>query len=209
MDKPLILVGGGGHCRSVIGVAESAAREILGILDLPEFAGTESAGYRVIGCDDDMKGYAGSCDFVITLGMMGNPRPRCRLAQLVAEAGGELATLIAPTAYVSPSAQIGAGTVVHHQSSVNVGAQIGTLCIVNTGAIIEHDAVVGDNTHISTGARVNGGCRIGSGCFIGSGATIVNGVTVCDGVTIGAGSVVISDINEPGVYVGVPSRKIR
>ena len=38
--KPLILIGGGGHCKSVIDVVESAGYTILGIMDMPEMVGT-------------------------------------------------------------------------------------------------------------------------------------------------------------------------
>ena len=48
MKKPLILVGGGGHCKSVIDVAESAGYTILGILDKPEEIGKHVFGYEVI-----------------------------------------------------------------------------------------------------------------------------------------------------------------
>lgn len=51
MEKELILIGGGGHCRSVIEAVESCGRKIRGILDLPELIGTEVSGYPVIGSD--------------------------------------------------------------------------------------------------------------------------------------------------------------
>lgn len=54
MRKPLILVGGGGHCKSVIDVAESAGYEMLGVLDMPEDVGKDVLVYKVIGTDDDI-----------------------------------------------------------------------------------------------------------------------------------------------------------
>ena len=53
-DKKIILVGGGGHCKSVIDVAESAGYSIGGILDIPELVGSTVLGYPVIGTDDNM-----------------------------------------------------------------------------------------------------------------------------------------------------------
>ena len=49
---------------------------------------------------------------------------------------------------------------------------------------------------------------IGNHVSIGSNATILP-VTICDKVVIGAGSVVTSDITEPGIYAGNPAKKIR
>ena len=58
MHKPLIFIGGGGHCKSVIEVAESAGYSILGILDMPENVGNEVLpDHRVIGTDDDISTY--------------------------------------------------------------------------------------------------------------------------------------------------------
>lgn len=207
--RPLVLVGGGGHCRSVIEVAESAGRQILGILDLPQYLGEEISGYAVIGSDDDIPNYVDKCEFVVTLGGTVNLSPRRRLHQLIEQAGGRLATLVASTAYVSKRAVLGAGTVVHHQCVVNANAQIGRGCIINTGAIIEHDSEIGDYSHISTGVKINGACRVGEMSFVGSGATMINDCHIGSGIAIGAGSVVASNLTEAGIYVGVPARKIK
>lgn len=209
MRKDLILVGGGGHCRSVIEAAESQGRRIRGILDLPRFIGTEVSGYRVIGSDEDIPEYVDDCEFVVTLGSIENSEPRQNIHNMIKDAGGCLATIVASTAYLSPRASVGAGTVLLHQSVVNASAKVGESVIVNTGAIVEHDAEVGDLTHISTGAKVNGGCRVGSRCFIGSGAVMVQGVIAGDDVFLGAGSLLARDAADPGTYVGFPARKVR
>ena len=66
----LILIGGGGHCKSVIDVAEAAGYTILGILDRPEEVGKSVLGYEVIGTDDDMAKYADKADFIVTVGQI-------------------------------------------------------------------------------------------------------------------------------------------
>ncbi len=207
--KELILVGGGGHCRSVIDAAESAGMKIRGILDMPDRVGTTVSGYPVIGSDEDISSFVEDCEFIVTLGAIENPVPRQNLHKRVKEAGGTLAKVIASTAFVSPRATIGEGTVVLHQAVVNSSAVVGESVIINSGAIVEHDSEVGDCTHVSTGARINGACRVGSCCFIGSGATLVQGITVGDDVFIGAGSLVAKDAVMPGTYVGYPARKIK
>lgn len=207
MKKPLILVGGGGHCKSVIEAALSSGWTIKGILDLPECVGTECLGYPVIGTDADIPEYADECEFAVTLGFIKDPHVRISLHNLIRMKGGKLATIIASTAHVSRFARVGAGTVVLHNACVNAGARIGEGCIVNTLADIEHDVEIGDYSHISTGALVNGDCRIGRATFIGSGAVIANQTMIGDEITVGAGSVVCSDLMEEGIYYGVPAKK--
>lgn len=203
--KPLILVGGGGHCKSVIDVAESAGCSILGVLDMPEDVGKSVLDYKVIGTDDDIPQYIGKAEFVITVGFIKNPAVRIKLYNKVKEAGGKLATIVASTAHVSKYAVLGEGTVIMHQAVVNAGANIGANCIINTFTNIEHDAVVGNHCHISTGSIVNGGCKIGERTFIGSQSVLANGISVGDDIIVGAGSVVRKSLAQKGIYVGNPA----
>ena len=206
MHKPLILLGGGGHCKSVIEAAESAGLNIMGILDRQEEVGKKVLCYEVIGTDDDIPYYIYKAEFVITVGFIKSTEVRIKLYNKVKDVGGTLATIVASTAHVSKYATIGEGTVILHGAMVNAGATIGRNCIINTAANIEHDVVIGDQCHISTGAFVNGGCHIGENVFIGSNSVVANGLTITDNTIIGAGSVVCKDITEDGLYVGNPTR---
>ena len=203
--KPLILVGGGGHCKSVIEAAESAGYSILGVLDMPEDVGKRILSTNVIGTDDDIPAYVDKAEFVITVGFIKNPAIRIKLYNKVKEAGGKLATIVASTAYVSEYAEIGEGTVVMHNAFVNAGAKVGNNVILNTFTNIEHDAVIGDQCHISTGAMVNGECKVGKNCFIGSQSVLANCITVGDDIIVGAGSFVRKSIAEKGIYSGNPA----
>lgn len=206
MKRPLILIGGGGHCKSVIEVAESAGYEIKGILDMPDEVGKEVLpGHTVIGTDDEIPQYVEECDFIITVGFIKNPALRIKLYNKVKAAGGRLATIIASTAYVSKYAELGEGTVIMHHAFVNAGAKIGDNCIINTFVNIEHDAEVGNQCHISTGTMVNGECKIGENCFIGSQSVCANCIEIASDIIVGAGSVVRKSIRMKGIYAGNPA----
>ena len=203
--KPLILIGGGGHCKSVIEVAESIGRTIQGILDVPSEVGKQVLGYPIIDTDAAIPDFVNTCEFVVTVGFIKNPALRTELFNKVIEAGGTLATLVASTAYVSRHAKIGKGTVVMHHAFVNAGAEVGDNVILNTSCNIEHNAYVGHQCHVSTGVMVNGDCKIGNNCFIGSQSVLANGISICDDVLVGAGSLVRKSIIKPGVYSGNPA----
>ncbi len=205
MNRPLILLGGGGHCKSVIDVAECAGYTILGILDRPEEVGKRVLDYEVIGVDADMVKYADKAEFIVTVGQIKSPALRIKLHQMLESAGCRLATIISPLAHVSKYATIGEGTVVMHRACVNADAKVGKGCIVNTFANIEHDAVIGDYCHISTGAIINGGCMISGRVFIGSQSVLANCISVGNDIIIGAGSVVRESISKAGIYVGNPA----
>lgn len=206
MKRPLLLIGGGGHCKSVIDVAESAGYEIMGILDMPDEVGKEvMPGHKVIGTDDDIPQYVDDCDFIITVGFIKNSALRIKLYNKVKKVGGKLATIVASTAYISKYAKVGEGSVIMHNAFVNAGAKIGDNCIINTFVNIEHDAEIGNQCHISTGTMVNGECKIGENCFIGSQSVCANCIRIGSDIIVGAGSVVRKPLNIKGIYAGNPA----
>ena len=174
MNK-LILVGGGGHCKSCIDVVEQACEyEITGVLDVPEKVGQKILGYEIIGSDDDIEKYAKQdVYFLISVGQIESADLRKKLFEKVIKAGGKLATVISPRAYVSKYSKIGEGTIVMHDALVNAGAEIGKNCILNTKCLVEHDCVVEDNVHIAVGAVLSGGVKVSAESFIGANSTVV------------------------------------
>lgn len=209
MSRPLVIIGGGGHARSVIDAAVAAGREVRGILERPGAQSGDIQGVPVLGGDELIYGLARTCDFLVGVGSVGSMAVRERLHQSVIAAGGTLAVLVAPSAYVSATAALGPGTVVLRNAVVGPGAEIGAGCIINTGAIVEHDAVVEDFCHVATGAILNGAGRLGRSSMVGSRSVVLQCVSVAPETVIGAGAVVTRNINLPGVYVGAPARPKR
>lgn len=207
--KPLILVGGGGHCKSVIDVAEQCGYKIHGILDLPENVGKSVLNYTVIGTDDSISEFVGDYYFVITAGQIKDSKLRRKLFDKVTEVGGMLPSIISPHATVSKYSKIGKGTVVLHNAVINADTIIGDGCIINTLSNVEHDSIVGDFCHISTGAMINGGCKIGSGCFIGSQSVLSHCTNLVEDVVISAGSFVHKSVYVKGIYFGNPAKLIK
>ena len=207
--KNLIFVGGGGHCKSVIDVAENAGWTIVGILDVAEKVGEKILGYTIIGTDEQISEFVRDAYFLVTVGQIKNVDLRIKLHKKILSAGGKLVTIIASDAQVSKYSEIGEGTVVMHKAIVNADAKIGLGCIINTMANIEHDAIVGDYCHISTGAMINGDCIVGKETFVGSGAVVSNGVSIAERCIIAAGAVVRKDISTSGIYAGNPAIKYK
>ena len=203
--RPIVLVGGGGHCKSAIEAAESVGYPIKGILDLPQYVGNKILGYEVIGSDDDIPLYVSEYDFVVTLGYIKNPLLRNKLHEHIEKEGGKLATIVSSTAHVSKHAVLGMGSVVLHGAMINAGAVIGKGCIINTLANIEHDALVGDYCHISTGAMVNGDCKVGENTFLGSQSVMVNGTSIPANSVFAAGCLVRKSLTIEGLYAGSPA----
>jgi sugar O-acyltransferase (sialic acid O-acetyltransferase NeuD family) len=190
--KEIILIGGGGHCKSVIDVIEREGRfKIAGIVDKPELLGSNVLGYSIIGNDSDLPILAKKYNYaLVTTGQIKSPLLRIKLFDLAKTAGFILPSIISPNAYVSQHASIGNGVIVMHDALINANTTIGDNCIVNSKALIEHDCQVSEHCHISTNATINGGVVVESGCFIGSGATTKELITIKKNSFIKAGSLV-------------------
>jgi len=188
--KDIILIGGGGHCHSVIDVIELEGKyRILGIIDKAELIGERILGYKFIGSDQDLPSLRHEVDYAfIAIGQIKTSLPRINMFTLISRLDYQVPKIISPRAYVSKSAQISEGTIVMHDSLVNANAIIGKNCIINTKALIEHDSIIGDNSHISTSSVVNGNTNIGKNCFIGSNSIIKESSNIPDDSFIKAGS---------------------
>jgi len=193
----LILIGGGGHCRSCIDVIEQEGKyQIAGIVDVPEKIHQRILGYEIIGTDEELplmaKQYS---SFLITIGQIRSANKRILLFKRLRELGARFPVIFSPLSYVSKHATVAKGTIVMHHALVNAGAKIGANCIINTKALIEHDAVVEDHCHIATAAIVNGGVKMKSGTFFGSNAVTRGYVVVGEKSFINCGAKVQCDVS--------------
>ena len=148
--KKIILIGGGGHCKSVIDVIEQEKKfEIQGIVDKANNIGSNILGYKVIASDDNLQKLANRFKYaLVTVGQIKSPALRIKLFNLASKVGFSLPSIISPNAYVSKHSSLGKGVVVMHHAIVNANTSIGDNCIINSKALIEHDCEVAEHCHI-------------------------------------------------------------
>ncbi len=192
----LLLIGGGGHCRSCIDVIRMTNRyEIIGIVDVKEKVGQQLDGVDIIGTDDGLTKILPQTDEVlVTVGKLGRSEKRKKLYLNVQRLGGKFATVISPRSYVSSTAHVSAGTIVMHDACIDSGVKVAENCIINTKGLLAHDSVVGAHTHVSTRATINGAVEVGSDVFIGSHAVIFNRCHIGDNAVVGGGLIVKTDV---------------
>lgn len=189
MSEPLLLIGCGGHARSLIDVVESSSLwHVVGLVGLPEQVGEKVLGYPVVGSDHDLPSLRQQCDHaLLAVGQIGLSNQRQQLVVRLMQCDFVLPVVISGLAHVSRHARLGLGTSVGHGAVVNAGVRVGDHCILNSNCLIEHDAVIGDYCHISTGTLVNGGVKIGHSSFIGSGVVLREGLDLPPQTLISAG----------------------
>ncbi|SFB04665.1 MULTISPECIES: acetyltransferase [unclassified Bacillus (in: firmicutes)] len=205
MKNKLLIIGANGHGKVVADIALKMDKwQNIAFLDDDESIKL-SMGLEVIGTSDDV--FTHLDEYEIFVGI-GNNATRHKIQEKLESVGASLPILVHPSAVIGSQVDIGIGTAIMAGAIINCCTQIGKGCIVNTGSTIDHDNNIEDFVHISPGAHLAGTVKVGKGSWVGIGCVVSNNINIGNGCQLGAGSVVVKDISEPGVYVGVPVRRV-
>ncbi|MBV8377430.1 MAG: acetyltransferase [Verrucomicrobia bacterium] len=206
--EPVVIIGSGGHAKVAIELIRAEAKyQIAGCTGLVE-GDFVLDNVPILGNDSVLSA-------VLTGGVtkafiaIGDNRLRVKLLAHAREIGFELINAVSPNAVISPSATLGKGIAIMAGAVINACAHIGDGAIVNSNATVDHDCFLSNGTHICPGSALAGNVKIGSESFLGTGACVIPGVRIGDRAIIGAGSVVIRDIPDDMMAMGVPARIIR
>ena len=195
----LVLIGAGGHGKVVADTAEACGYCDIVFADQRWPEQQTNGRWPIVATVDQITEGPQFCS-------IGNNAVRARMFdELKLETGPVLAH---PSAIISPSVQIGAGTLIVAGTIVNADARIGVGVILNTGCSVDHDNIIEDFVHISPGARLAGGVKVGAGSWIGIGAVVKEGVTIGRNVIVAAGAAVVKNVEDGGRVGGVPAVKI-
>jgi acetyltransferase EpsM len=205
---PIVIIGEGGHSKVIQDIIFAiGSYQIVAILDdkYKDVHDQDGILYGPISVVPNIINRERNTKLIIAIG---NNQVRAEIVKRIRFDHEKFATLIHPSAIISPSACIGEGTVIMPNCVVNANAEIGKHVIINTGAIIEHDNCIGDYAHISPNATLTGNVTVEEGTHVGASATIIPGIKVGKWSIIGAGSTVIRDIPDFRKAVGCPTRLI-
>ena len=200
-NKGIILFGCGGHAKSCIDIAISL--KIYNIIVVDENANQDEfiMGYMIYNSIPKFNNQ--EYGFFTAIG---DNSIRSQIYNYYVNKGCTFVNLISSHAYLSSTSEMGNGVFIGHNCHVGPDVIIGNNSIINTHAIIEHDCRIGNNTHIAIGAHVAGRVSIGDFCMVGAGSTIRDRISINNSIIIGAGAVVVNNIEEKGIYVGIPAK---
>jgi len=209
VTRQAIIIGTGGHCRALLSLLTALGKhEMMGIVDLAKpTVGEVIMGVPVIGASNCLEAFHWRVDLDVFLAI-GDNALRRTWWQKIGDLNLAMPNLISPHAIVDPYAHLGNANVVCSRAFIGPEAVLGDNNLVNTAAVLEHEVRIGSHCHLAPSSTVCGRSKIGDGCLVGAGATVINHVEVAADITIGAGATVICSITNPGVYLGVPARKV-
>ena len=206
----IVVVGAGGHARSVVDAlcsARSAFTPVVCTDPDPALHGQSVAGVPIAGDDDILpallaSGVAAAC---VGVGGVGDNRPRAALHARLVRLGFELPAVSHGCAQIASSATVGLGSIVLAGAIVGTETSVGEGVIVGSGAIVEHDCSIGDHVHLASGCVLGGAVTVAAGAHVGLGATVLQGRSVGEWAVVAAGAVVVHDVPAGETVVGCPA----
>ncbi|HMQ49219.1 MAG TPA: NeuD/PglB/VioB family sugar acetyltransferase [Saprospiraceae bacterium] len=208
-DKKICIAGAGGFAREVlcclIDKLESFNKKIedVACFMVPDdsFSETKILGVEVIPQSRFNPKYYNA---VVAIG---NPATRKRVVKSLPRET-KYVTIIHPSAIISKWVEIGTGTIITAGTIITCNIKIGNHTHLNLNTTIGHDCFLGDFFTTAPAVNVSGNCKFGECVYLGTNASVKEGINVCNDVVIGMGSVVVKNIQEPGIYIGNPARKL-
>lgn len=211
MNRPVLILGAGGHAKVLIEALLQSGATLAGITDPdPDLAGKTLLEVPVLGGDDVVSDFPQTEILLVNgLGSVGVPVARRGLFERYKAMGYRFATVIHPSAIIASDVELGEGVQVMAGVVIQPGCRVGCNTIINTRASVDHDCIIGSNVHVAPGVTLSGGVSIKDVAHIGTGATIVQGIKIGAHCVVGAGSVVIRDVNDSTSVVGVPAKVLK
>ena len=201
----LMVIGSSGHAQSVVEAADSAGFVVDGTISTENSDGDIGFASLISALHD--------VDIVTTALALGHGVNHVRFRAfeevLSVFPQAQFPPIVHSSAWVSPTASLGRGSVVLAQASVGSGSTLGVGALINTGASLDHDSTLGDFASLGPGARTGGNTLIGPRTMLGLQAGILQGRTIGEDTVVGAHSLVVEDIPPLSVAMGTPCRVTR
>jgi sugar O-acyltransferase (sialic acid O-acetyltransferase NeuD family) len=205
--RRILIVGAGGFGREVLQWARAAwpvrAESIAGFLSADErILDGHARSLPILGTPDNFTPANGDA-LLLAIGISGVRR---RVAESLASRGATFLTLIHPSAIVTETASIGAGSIVCPYTIVSDGASIGRFTLLNYFASLGHDARTGEFCVLSPYATLGGAACLGDDVFLGMHASVGPIISVGCRSKVSANTAALVNVPNDSLVFGSPSR---
>jgi len=195
MNKPVIVIGTGGHAKVLIDALNLSGRKVIGLTDPVKKPGENFFGVNVLGSDDEVLRFStNEIRLVNGLGSLPENSLRLKLTNKMEANGYQFTEVIHPSAIIANDVTLENGVQIMAGVIIQTGTKVGRSSIINTGVIVEHDCNLNDDCHLAPGVTLSGGITIGRGSHIGTGTSIIHGITIGKNCIIAAGSIIHKNI---------------
>lgn len=209
--RKLAIIGSGDLGKQIAQLAsDNSLYEISGFYDDFETIGNQVNGYPILGKIENIQDHFENGTFQELLIGIGYKHMDFR-KKLFNRFKKQIpfGKIVHSSCTIHHSACIGDGSILFSGTLMDMGSVIAENCIIYNGCIIAHDAQIGSHSIISPGVQIAGFSLIEEGVNLGIGTIVSNNIKITKGTRTGAGAVIVKDIDETGLYVGIPAKKIK
>jgi sugar O-acyltransferase (sialic acid O-acetyltransferase NeuD family) len=131
------------------------------------------------------------------------------LTNTVTKLGFDIINVIHPHTTIAKTVTLGKGVIINAGSIIQPFARIGNGVMIHAGVIVEHDNIIEDYASLAPGVKLAGWVKVKKGAYVYTGASVINRITIGENAVVGAGAVVLEDVPDNAVVVGVPAKVIK
>ena len=202
MKKKIVLIGGGGHARSVLSLLKknNLSKSLLGYTDLKK----SQLPIKYLG--DDKKIFSLKKEKIkLVLGVGINLMLRKKILDRFKNF--EFLSIKDESSIILDNCDIGEGSLIYPNVSIGPNVKIGKFCVIHNSVVIEHDASISNNSYIGPGAVICGNVKIENNVLLGANSTMVQDTFIKNNCKLGAGSVLIKSFNyQNKSFIGSPAK---
>lgn len=212
MVTPIVILGSGSHGIDILECMLEQNRiseryQPLGFLD-DRPAQPTVHGFPVLGGLGEVPGLASEVQFVTAIGSPNSYRSKPALLGSLGIAPHRWASVVHPSAWVSPWAEVGRGCVILQQCTLSAGCRLADQVVLLPGCRVSHDTMVDDFNTLATGVILSGFVRVEANCYLGAGSLVRERLTLGRGCLVGMGSVVVKGVAAGERVAGNPARPL-
>ena len=194
-NKPIIIMGAGGHAKVVANILKLSGRKVLGFVAPDLKTGSDLFGKKFLGNDTEISRHnSDEIELANGIGSLSGKDERWKLIDEMRKQGYKFSTIIHPNSLISSDVYLDEGVQIMAGVIIQPGTKIGRNSIINTGSIVDHDCKISENCHIAPGVILNGGVTVGKNTHIGTGSSVIQSITIGSNSSIAAGSVIYKDV---------------
>lgn len=206
-NKPIIIIGNGGHASVLTEILQMQCREIIGFTAPSKQRNI--LGLTYLGDDEIILNFdKNEINLVLGLGSIHISQIRNECYSHFKRLGYNFDSIIHPNTIISPTVKLSEGVQVMAGAIIQTHTTVADNTIINTGTKVDHDCIIGAHVHLAPGVTISGNVKVGDNCHIGVASTIIQGISIGEKCLIGAGAVVVSNIANEKKVIGVPAKEV-
>jgi len=204
MREKIIIIGGGGHARSVLSILKknNLSRNLIGYTDINK----RNLPINYLGTDRSIIEKYKINQVKLLMGIGINLKLRARVIKKFKDF--KFMTLIDKNSIILEDSKIGEGSVIFSNTIVGPNSNIGKFCVIHNSVIIDHDTNIEENSYIGPGSVVCGNVKISKNVLLGANSTVIQNTFIEQSCILGAGSVLIKSFRKKNKsLIGIPAKE--